>query len=95
MRELTSRQTEFWRLNTHYLFPHFIHSFQINEKTSCLGLAADICNLLILSISFVYLLTQHMVTFSNLRVRNLSENKKTYIMQSHGISSERFLQQDN
>ena len=36
-----------------------------------------------------------MVTFSNLRVRNLSENKKTYIMQSHGISSERFLQQDN
>lgn len=65
------------------------------KKNSCLGLAADSCNLLILSVSFVYLLTQHMVTFSNFRVRNLSKNKKTYIVQIHGISSEGFLQQDN
>ena len=64
------------------------------KKNSCLGLAADSCNLLILSVSFVYLLTQHMVTFSNFRVRNLSENK-TCIVQIHGISSECFLQQDN
>lgn len=56
-----------------------------------MGLAVHFWKLLILSISFVHLLTQHMVTFIDFRVRNFVGNSKIHIVYPHGISTYCFL----
>jgi hypothetical protein len=81
---LTSRQT--LEVKNHSInSPILPIHFKWIEKSTCLSLEIHSCKLLILNISFVYLLIQHTVTFVNFRLRN-SWEKKIYVLRMHGIS---------